>query len=109
MSTTLFLANELHKALPSWMKASKFLLRSRKRGIFSSLVLSIHIRIKLLQDILGSFQLLLSASATRFTLICLFKHKQTNLTAVKFVCLLVALIGPVYNTYSSAEAFGHPS
>ena len=78
MSTTAFLANELHKALPSWMKTSKFLLRSRKRGIFSSLVLSIHIRIKLLQDILGSFQLLLSASDTHFTLICLFKHKPTS-------------------------------
>ena len=59
MSTTAFLANELHKALPSWMKTSKFLLRSRKRGIFSSLVLSIHIRIKLLQDILSYFSVLL--------------------------------------------------
>lgn len=93
MNITPFLENELHKALRSWMKTFQFF--QVKEEYYFLLSVLILFRSALLQDMLGSFQLFLSPSNSHFTLICLFTH-----FAVNFACLLLALMGPIYNIRS---------
>lgn len=87
------------------MQTSESLLRSRKRGILSSLALSrlsleSHL-CRIYWEVSGYFS---SPCDPHFTLLCLLKRKHTDGTAVKFVCLSLAFTGPAMTHTPLLEA-----
>ena len=109
-STTPLPARELQRTLHSEMRTSRSLLGSRKTGILPSLALSqvsleSHL-CRIYWELSGYFS---SPCDPHVTQLCLFKCKHTNWPAAKFVCLLLALAGPVYSTHSAAAALEHRS